>query len=100
MDTPGRSFFIPFLPVLFGVARPATALELVAAIDLVPTVRCPLISVAYPHGMPTDPDVSIALPSPVSRRPCITVALNGDNFNLSRRRSYLDDDAACKRRSG
>ena len=96
----GRRCRFRLLCVTLGITRPATALELMTAVVLVPAVRRPLISVAYSHGVAADPDVPMALPSPVSGRPRITAALNGDDFNPLRRRSYLDDDAARERRSG
>jgi len=83
-----------------GTARPPTALELVTAIDLVPTVGGPCISGARPHRVTSDPHMLVALPAPVSRRPRITVALHGNYFNPRRRRSDLDNDSACERRSG
>ncbi len=90
----------PLLPVTLGGARPATGMELVPAIDLVPTVGSPRVPAARPHGVTSDPHMLIALPAPVSGRPRITMALHRNYFNPRRRRSDLDNDSSCERRSG
>jgi hypothetical protein len=94
------ALFFPLLPMALGGPRPPTALELVTAIDLVPTVGGPCISAARPHRVTSDPHMLIPLPAPVSRRPRITMALHRNYFNSRWRRSDLDNDSACERRSG
>src|ERR1700674_4114162 len=100
-DLDRRSVFcLLLLPVTLGIARPATRLELVTTIDLVPTVGRPLISVALPHRATADPHMPIPLPGPVSRCPRITTAHLGNDFDPRWWRSYLDNNTACQRRSG
>src|ERR1700730_12186318 len=98
-----RSAFCPFclllLPVTLGIARPATSLELVTAIGLLPAVGGPLISVTRPHRVTADPHMPIPLPGPVSRCPRITTAHLGNDFDSRWWRSYLDNNAACQCRS-